>query len=100
VEHDPPGNDTLDLNAEYIVFRVLAAGNLGGYAVEDESSKRFDLPSRVHQKGQTIRLHSGRGTKTVSDLYWGVSGSAIWNNGGDTVKVLGPQGRIVANVAY
>jgi competence protein ComEC len=100
VEYDPPGDDTRDLNSEFIVFRVLVAGNLGGYAVEDESGKRFDFPGRVYQRGQTITLHSGRGTNTATDLYWGVSGSAIWNNGGDTVKVLGPRGHIVASYSY
>jgi micrococcal nuclease len=100
VEYDPPGDDTLDLNQEYIVFRVLATGSLHGYSVEDESGKHFDFPDRSYQKGQTIKLHSGRGANTATDLYWGVSGSAIWNNDGDTVKVLDPQGHIVASLAY
>jgi micrococcal nuclease len=100
VEYNPPGDDTLDLNQEYLVFLVLATGSLRGYAIEDESGKRFDFPGRVYQKGQTITLHSGRGTDTATDLYWGVRGSAIWNNDGDTVKVLDPQGRIVESYAY
>jgi endonuclease YncB( thermonuclease family) len=100
VECDPPGDDTLNLKGEYIVFRVLVAGSLEGYAVEDESGKHFAFPDRVYQKGQTITLHSGHGTNTVADLYWGVSGSAIWNNGGDTVKVLDPEGHIVEDYSY
>ena len=99
-EYDPPGDDTLNLNQEYIVFQVLVAGSLRGYAVEDESGRRFDFPDRVFQTGQTITLHSGRGTDTAIDLYWGVSGSAIWNNDGDTVKVLDPQGHIVESYNY
>ncbi len=31
-----------------------------------------------------MRLRSGAGTDTASDLYWG-RGQAVWNNGGDTV---------------
>jgi endonuclease YncB( thermonuclease family) len=100
VRYDPPGDDTLDLNQEYIVFKVVLAGNLRGYSVEDESGKRFDFPSRAYLNGQTIILHSGKGANTSADLYWGVSGSAIWNNSGDTVKVLDPQGHIVATYAY
>jgi micrococcal nuclease len=100
VEYDPPGDDTLDLDQEYIAFQVLVAGSLRGYAVEDESGKHFDFPDRVYQKGQTITLHSGRGTDTATDLYWGVSGSAIWNNDGDTVKVLDPQGHVVESCNY
>jgi micrococcal nuclease len=100
VNYNPPGDDTQNLNGEYVVFRVLTAGSLKGYAVEDASGKHFDFPSRIYQKGQTITLHSGRGNDTASDLYWGVSGSAIWNNDGDTVKVLDPQGHIVAVYTY
>ena len=100
VKYNPPGDDTLDLNQEYVVFEVLATGSLQGYAVEDESGHRFEFPDRVYQKGQTLTLHSGRGNATQSDLYWGESGSAIWNNDGDMVKVLDPQGRIVESYVY
>lgn len=100
VRYDPPGDDTLDLNEEYVVFRVTVAGNLKGYAVKDESGKHFAFPSRTYQKGQTITLHSGHGADTVTDVYWGFSTSAVWNNGGDTVKVLDPEGHIVESSAY
>jgi hypothetical protein len=52
------------------------------------------------RKGQTITLHSGQGIDTATDLYWDVAGSAIWNNDGDTVKVLDPQRHIVESFAY
>jgi micrococcal nuclease len=100
VEYDPPGDDTLDLNREYVGFEVVKTGSLAGYAVEDESGHRFDFPAWDWQKGQTVTLHSGLGTNTRSDLHWGAGGSAIWNNDGDVVKVLDPQGRIVETYAY
>jgi endonuclease YncB( thermonuclease family) len=100
VEYNPPGDDTLDLNQEYIIFEVLVTGSLQGYAVEDESGHRFEFPDRVYKKGQTLTLHTGRGNATQSDLYWGANGSAVWNNDGDMVKVLDPQGRIVESYAY
>lgn len=31
---------------------------------------------------------------------WGATGAAIWNNSGDTVKVLDPEGRIVESYTY
>ncbi len=65
IKYDPPGDDTQDLNQEYVVFQVLVtSGSLRGYAVEDESGKRFDFPDRVFQTGQTITLHSGRKAPT------------------------------------
>jgi micrococcal nuclease len=100
VRYNPPGDDNQELNEEYVVFRVTVAGDLKGYAVEDESGKHFDFPSHVYQKGQTVTLHSGQGTNTAADVYWGFTTSAVWNNGGDTVKVLDPQGHIVKSYTY
>ena len=100
VNYNPPGDDTLDLNEEYIVFQVLVTTSLRGYAVEDESGHRFDFPDRILKKGQDLTLHSGKGTNTGTDLYWGASDAAIWNNDGDTVKVLDPRGHIVEDYAY
>jgi len=100
VVSNPPGDDTLDLNQEYVVFDVLASGSLIGYAVEDETGHRFDFPDRVFKKGEEVTLHSGKGSNTQIDLYWGASGAAIWNNGGDTVKVLDLEGHIVESYTY
>jgi micrococcal nuclease len=100
VRYNPPGDDTLDLDEEYVVFQVLATGSLRGYAVEDESGHHFDFSDRTYQKGQTITLHSGRGTDTQSDLYWGATGAAIWNNDGDMVKILDSSGHVVESYAY
>ena len=100
VRYDAPGNDNNNLNEEYIVFRLLASMSLSGYAVEDESGHRYDFPDLTFEKGQTFTLHSGQGTDSLTDLYWGASGSAIWNNDSDAVKVIDPQGQIVESHAY
>ncbi|MCX8031934.1 MAG: thermonuclease family protein [Thermoleophilia bacterium] len=100
VNYDAPGNDNYNLNEEYVVFEVVVAGTLVGYSVEDESGKHYQFPDFMFQKGDIFKLHSGSGTDTHTDLYWGASGSAIWNNGGDTVKVLDPEGRIVESYTY
>jgi micrococcal nuclease len=100
VHYDAPGDDNANLNAEYVVFDVLVSGSLAGYSVEDETGHRYKFPDRIFQKGQTLTLHTGVGTDTQTDLYWGMTGSAIWNNSGDTVKVLDPEDRIVASYSY
>ena len=100
VRYDAPGNDNNNLNEEYIVFKVLVSMSLLGYAVEDEYGHRYDFPDRTFEKGQTFTLHTGKGTDTQTDLYWGASGSAIWNNDTDTVKVLDPGGQVVTSHSY
>jgi micrococcal nuclease len=100
INYDAPGNDNDNLNEEYVTFRALVSGPLLGYAVEDETGHRYEFPDRLFQKGQVFKLHTGKGTDTQTDLYWGMVGSAVWNNNGDTVKVLDPQGHIVASRTY
>ena len=63
-------------------------------------SMAVTIPSNtVLGAGETITLHTGNGTSTNSDLYWG-SGSAIWNNGGDTITVTNDQGKPVIEEDY
>jgi hypothetical protein len=100
VRYDAPGNDNNNLNEEYIVFKLLTSGSLFGYAVEDEYGHRYDFPDLTFDEGQTFTLHSGEGTDSQSDLYWGASGSAIWNNDSDTVKIIDPQGQVVESRDY
>lgn len=100
VNYNAPGNDNFNLNEEYVVFEVLVAGTLLGYSVEDEAGHRYRFPDLVFQKGDVFKLHSGKGKNTRTDLYWGATESAIWNNSGDTVKVLDPQDRIVESYSY
>lgn len=100
VNYDAPGNDNFNLNEEYVVFEVLVSGSVVGYAIEDETGHRYDFPDRVFQRGQVFTLHTGVGTDAQTDLYWGATGSAIWNNSGDTVRVLDPVGQIVTSYSY
>jgi micrococcal nuclease len=100
VHYDAAGPDNNNLNDEYIVFKVLVSGSLRGYSVEDETGHRYDFRDHVLQRGRTFTLHTGEGKDTDADLYWGAFGSAIWNNDGDTVKVLDPKDKIVASQHY
>ncbi|MHB9149135.1 MAG: S-layer homology domain-containing protein [Thermoleophilia bacterium] len=100
IHADAAGNDTYNLNDEWIEFRVIVSGALAGYAVEDQAGHHYDLPDRVFTAGQVFKLHSGAGADTQTDLYWGMSGSAVWNNDGDTVKVLDGRGHVLLSQTY
>ncbi len=101
LQYDAPGNDdNNNLNEEYIVFRVTTSSSLRGYVVEDAANHRYSFPDMSFDAGDTFTLHTGSGTTTASDLYWGASGSAIWNNDGDTVTVLDPNGKTVLSYTY
>src|SRR5699024_3567243 len=94
VHADAEGDDRENLNDEYIVFTNTGSASLdiSGWSVEDESSHAYTMPSgTVLDAGATLTLHTGDGSDSGSDLYWG-SGSSVWNNAGDTITVTTEQG--------
>lgn len=101
---DPPGDDTLDPNAEYVVVanRGTAPVDLTGWGLKDESaSHRFTFPSGFElAAGAQVSVHTGCGAPTATDLFWCNQGSAVWNNDGDTAFLLDPNGNVVDTRAY
>lgn len=99
VRFDADGDDARNLNDEWIELRNTgsSAVDLSGWGVRDESaSHRFVLPDGfVLGSGARVRIHSGCGAAKALALYWCTSGSAIWNNDGDTAFLTDPSGNIV-----
>lgn len=104
VEADPPGDDTLDPNAELVVVRNDGAESLdlGGWGLKDlTATHRFDFPAGfILDAGATVAVHTGCGTPTATDLFWCNQGSAVWNNAGDTAFLLDPNGNVVDTLTY
>jgi len=102
IHADAQGNDNENLNDEYVVFRNAGTETLtlGSWAISDAADHRYTFPDGFAlAPGETVTLHTGSGTDTGTDLYWGRSG-AVWNNGGDTVTVTGADGRVVVERSY
>ncbi|WP_227353296.1 lamin tail domain-containing protein [Haladaptatus salinisoli] len=103
IHADASGDDTNNLNDEYVVFENTGGSNLDltGWYVEDEVQKRYDFPGGFTlAAGARVTLRSGTGTDTQTDLYWGRTGSAVWNNGGDTVYVYDDSGSLHTSKSY
>lgn len=103
VHADAAGDDAANLNDEWV--RLTNVGDqpldLDGWTVRDESSShRYRFDGLVVPPDGSVTLRSGCGVDTATERHWCVSGSAIWNNGGDTVFLLDPQGNVVALLAY
>ncbi len=99
---DAVGNDGDNLNDEYVVFENVGSGSLDltGWTVQDEASKTYGFPDGFSlEAGAQVTLHTGSGTDTSTDLYWGAS-SPVWNNGGDTVYVYDDQGTLATSHTY
>ncbi|QLH77243.1 lamin tail domain-containing protein [Halosimplex rubrum] len=102
VNADAEGDDREHLNDEYLVFENTASDSLdlSGWTVEDEAGKTYTFPDDYTlEAGATVTLHTGSGTVSESDLYWG-AGSPVWNNAGDTVIVRNSKGERVLMETY
>ena len=82
-----PGSDTgsnTSLNAEYVTIKNTGTTTrtLTGWTVRDLSNHVYTFPSFKLSAGKSVKLHTGKGTNTSSDLYWGRSWY-VWNNTGD-----------------
>ena len=99
---DPDGPDGENLNDEYVEFENDGDEQLDltGYTVTDASGTAFDVPDGFTlDANETVRLHTGSGEQSTSDLYWGRN-RAVWNNDGDTVVVLDANADTVLEYTY
>jgi Lamin Tail Domain len=87
VYYDSPGTDrgsNSSLNAEYVTIKNTGSTTrtLTGWTVRDPAHHVYTFPSFRLKPGKSVKLHSGKGTDTGSNLYWG-RGWYVWNNTGD-----------------
>lgn len=95
---DAPGSDNDNLNAEWVELTNMGSKpiDLSGWMVRDgSSSNRYRFPDGFEiAPGAPVRLYTGAGTDTPDSLYWGNTGSAVWNNDGDTAYLIDPAGNV------
>jgi micrococcal nuclease len=101
INADAAGNDNENLNDEYVVLENVGEESLSlaGWTVTDEAGKTYTFGDVTLAPGERVTLHSGAGSDTATDIYWG-QGGAVWNNGGDTVTVRDASGAVVAERSY
>jgi competence protein ComEC len=102
VHADAAGDERSNLNDEYIVFENTKnrALEMGGWTVEDATGKTYTVPEGFTLDAEAqVTLHTGSGTDTEADLYWGY-GNPIWNNDGDTIIVRKATGEEVLREEY
>jgi hypothetical protein len=96
IEHSP-GNP-LD---EYVLLQNFggAVQELTGWTLRDLAGRTFTFPIFTLPVGGTVIVWTKSGTNTATDLYWG-SGTAIWNNSGDTAYLRDASGNLVSTYSY
>ena len=108
VNWNPPGVDNRDVNGEWVKVRndsPSRAVPLAGWWIRDSMQRRYTLPAGTTlQPGQTLTLHTGRGTDRGLTRYWGLGLTLFPNVGpdhlGDGAYLFDPQGDLRASMTY
>lgn len=101
-QFDAPGNDNENEEEEYVCFENQGdqAVEMAGWTVQDEHGWTYTFPSFTLAPGAAVRVRTGCGEDTSTDLYWCKDGTAVWNNGGDTVFLYDGAGNLVTQSSY
>jgi len=97
VHYNAGGNDEDNLNDEYVVIKNYEdiEENLSGWSLEDEKNYVYIFPDGfVLAAGASVTIHTGPGTNSHKDLYWG-NNDPIWNNNHDTAYLKNSSGFLV-----
>lgn len=102
IEADAPGDDRENPNGEWI--EIANQGDqsiqMEGYTLKDEANHIYTFGDFAVAPGATFRLFSGQGQNSTAELYWGLVGESVWNNGGDAAFLRDAQGSLIDTFAY
>jgi Lamin Tail Domain len=77
IQYDTPGGDlpaaNTKLNAEYVTIKNTGSTTrtLTGWTVRDPAHHVYTFPNFKLGPGESVRLHTGKGTNTAHHVYWG-----------------------------
>jgi hypothetical protein len=94
------GGSRQDPNGEYVCFVNYDSliVDMTGWRVDDASEHSYTFPPFFLNPGALVRLHSGPGADTATDLHWGRG--LVWNNDHDTVYLYDTFERLVSRYVY
>jgi len=98
IEYDPAGPEP---EGEFVELENASGSSVDvrGWTLRDLARHTFTLPARVVDPGATLRIWTGRGVDSATDLYWGRR-AAIWNNPGDTAVLSNSRNQPVDRSTY
>jgi hypothetical protein len=94
-QYNAPGTDTnknSSLNNEWISIRNYGptTKNLKGYSVRDAQNNVYTFKTDFSlAPDKYVRIHTGKGTNTATDRYWGRT-THVWGNTTDTATLRKP----------
>jgi hypothetical protein len=104
VQYDSPGSDTgsnFSLNAEWVRITNYSSSrkSLSGWSLRDTSNHVYRFGTFSLGAGKSVRIHTGSGSNSSTDRYWG-SGWYVWNNSGDRATLKNSAGTTVSTRSW
>jgi len=92
IYYNSPGTDTrtnTSLNGEWIQLKnnCSTRKSLTSWKIVDAANHIYKFGTYYLAAGSSVRIHTGKGTNTATNRYWG-SGAYIWNNTGAEKALL------------
>jgi Lamin Tail Domain len=104
IYYNSPGPDrgsNASLNAEWVQLRnnSVHAVALTHWTLRDRAGHVYTFGTyRLNAHG-SVKIHTGKGTNTQTNRYWGHSWY-IWNNNGDGATLKNANGAVVSRCSY
>lgn len=98
IQYNTPGPDlpvtNAKLNQEFVTLKNTGrtSRDLTGWTVKDAVGHTYKFGHFTLRPGWKVVIHTGSGTNTSTNRYWG-RGYYVWNNTGDTAKLHNATGR-------
>jgi len=74
--------------------------DLSDWVVENDDGQQFVFPDGFTlESGQNVTVHSGRGSDTETDVYWGAT-REVWDDDGDTITIRTADEREILREPY
>lgn len=104
IYYNSPGSDTgsnTSLNAEWIQLKngCTSGKSLSGWKIKDVAGHTYTFGTYTLRAGSSVKVHTGKGTNTSADRYWGKAWY-VWNNTGDTAYLRNSAGTLMDKCVY
>ncbi len=103
--YNSPGTDTRSngsLNAEYVRLTNKRSYtiNLKNWSLRDKQNHIYRFTSNFYLgAGKSVYIHTGRGTNSSVNRYWGM-GNYVWNNTGDAAYLRNSANTLIDSCSW
>jgi len=104
IYYNSPGKDTgskTSLNAEWVQLRNRTSRTitLTHWTLRDRAGHVYTFGTYRIKAGGSVKIHTGSGTSTQMNRFWG-HGWYIWNNNGDGATLKNASGTVKSRCSY